>query len=164
MAAAWWLRQSHPQLTVRVVNVVDLFRLQSPQDHPHGMTEAQFTAMFGREIPVVFAFHGYPSVIHELLHHRPNPTRFHVRGYVEEGTTTTSFDMTALNGMSRYDLAIEALRQAGRLDETGVFEAKLRAHRAYIREHDEDSPEVQGWRWTAPSATVVPRQAVAVGF
>jgi xylulose-5-phosphate/fructose-6-phosphate phosphoketolase len=163
MAAAWWLRQSHPQLTVRVVNVVDLFRLQSPQDHPHGMTEAQFAAMFGREIPVVFAFHGYPSVIHELLHHRPNPTRFHVRGYVEEGTTTTSFDMTALNGMSRYDLAIEALRQAGRLDETGVFEAKLRAHRAYIREHDEDSPEVQGWRWTAPSATVTTPDAMAVG-
>ena len=126
------------------------------------MTEEQFTAMFGREIPVVFAFHGYPNVIHELLHHRPNATRFHVRGYIEEGTTTTPFDMTVLNGMSRYDLAIEALRRAGRGEETGLFDAKLRAHRAYIREHDEDMPEVQEWRWT-PSAAVTAGQVVAVG-
>ncbi len=108
-------------------------------------------------MPVVFAFHGYPSVIHELLHHRSHADRFHVRGYVEEGTTTTPFDMTVLNGMSRYDLAIEALRRAGRGGQTAPFEAKLRAHRAYIIEHDEDMPEVQGWRW---SDTAVASQAV----
>ena len=98
------------------------------------------------------AFHGYPSVIHELIHHRPDPQRFHVRGYVEEGTTTTPFDMTVLNRMSRYDLAIEALRRTGHDDVVPVFERKLEAHRAYIRAHDEDMPEVQGWTWSDASA------------
>jgi xylulose-5-phosphate/fructose-6-phosphate phosphoketolase len=148
LAAAWWLRQYEPEVRVRVVNVVDLFRLQSNRDHPHGLDDGQFEALFGADVPVVFAFHGYPNVIHELLHHRSYPDRFHVRGYIEEGTTTTPFDMTVLNGMSRYDLAIEALRRTGRSERTEPFEAKLRAHRAYITEHDEDMPEVQGWRWS----------------
>jgi xylulose-5-phosphate/fructose-6-phosphate phosphoketolase len=152
LAAAWWLRHEEPELRVRVVNVVDLFRLQSKRDHPHGLTDRDFDALFGTDVPVVFAFHGYPNVVHELLHHRSHADRFHVRGYVEEGTTTTPFDMTVLNGMSRYDLAIEALRRAGRGDRTAPFEAKLRAHRAYITEHDEDMPEVQGWRWSDGAA------------
>ncbi len=101
-------------------------------------------------------------MIHELLHHRPNPTRFHVRGYVEEGTTTTPFDMTAERDESvgSGDRGAEA---GGRGDEIGVFEQKLRSHRAYIREHDEDMPEVQAWRWTTQSATVAIPQAAGVG-
>jgi len=106
---------------------------------------------------VVFAFHGYPSVIHELIYHRPNPVRFHVRGYMEEGTTTTPFDMCVLNRLSRYDLAIEALRRTPRLGDQGQqaiqrFEKKLQEHRDYIRQHDEDMPEVQQWNWTGPVA------------
>ena len=88
LAAAWWLRHEEPELRVRVVNVVDLFRLQSNRDHPHGLADRDFEALFGTGVPVVFAFHGYPNVIHELLHHRSRAERFHVRGYVEEGTTT----------------------------------------------------------------------------
>jgi xylulose-5-phosphate/fructose-6-phosphate phosphoketolase len=149
LAAAWLLRQQTPDLKIRVVNVVDLFTLQSRRDHPHGLDDHQFGELFGTETDVVFAFHGYPNVIHELLHHRPNPERFHVRGYMEEGTTTTPFDMTVLNGMSRYQLAIEALRLAGRDERAGPFEAALRRHREYISEHDQDMPEVQGWRWTS---------------
>jgi xylulose-5-phosphate/fructose-6-phosphate phosphoketolase len=130
-----------------VVNVVDLFTLQARRDHPHGFNHAQFVELFGESTQVVFAFHGYPNVIHELIYHRPHPERFHVRGYVEEGTTTTPFDMTVLNRMSRYDLAIEALRRTGRVERTDVFARKLAAHHEYIREHGEDMPEVQGWRW-----------------
>jgi len=161
VAAAWWLRRIVPDLRVRVVNVVDLYTLQSPRDHPHGLSVDRFAELFGPTTDVVFAFHGYPNVIHELIHHRPEPQRFHVRGYVEEGTTTTPFDMTVLNRMSRYDLAIEALRRTGRGDASGVFEHKLAEHRRYIREHDEDMPEVQTWRWTAREPTSGPvRQQV----
>jgi xylulose-5-phosphate/fructose-6-phosphate phosphoketolase len=144
------LQRRTPDLRVRVVNVVDLFAMQSRRDHPHGLDDDRFVELFGVDTPVVFAFHGYPNVIHELLHHRPNPERFHVRGYVEEGTTTTPFDMTVLNRMSRYHLAIEALRRVGRDERAAPFEAALARHRAYIVEHDEDMPEVQGWRWAAP--------------
>jgi len=157
LAAAWWLRREVPDLRVRVVNVVDLFGLRSPQDHPHGMEEERFNRLFGENSEVVFAFHGYPNVIHELIHHRPNPTRFHVRGYMEEGTTTTPFDMCVLNQLSRYDLAIDALRRTPRLGDKGhraiqMFEKKLQDHREYIRQNDEDMPEVQQWNWTGPVA------------
>jgi len=161
VAAAWWLRREAPDLRVRVVNVVDLYALQSPRDHPHGLPDDRFTQLFGRTTDVIFAFHGYPNVVHELIHHRPDPQRFHVRGYFEEGTTTTPFDMTVLNHMSRYDLAIQALRRTGRGDRTAVFERKLEAHHRYIREHDEDMPEVQEWRWTEGTpAAGPPRQRV----
>jgi len=149
VAAAWWLRRVAPELRVRVVNVVDLFALQAPEDHPHGMSNERFAALFGTATEVVFAFHGYPSVIHELLHHRSHPERFHVRGYVEEGTTTTPFDMTVLNGLSRYDLAIEALKRTGHADHTQPLVDALERHRHYIREHGDDMPEVQAWRWDA---------------
>ncbi|HEU4564776.1 MAG TPA: phosphoketolase family protein [Gemmatimonadaceae bacterium] len=158
VAAAWWLRREVPGLRVRVVNVVDLFALQSPRDHPHGLEDEDFERLFGTDTEVVMAFHGYPSVIHQLLHHRPNPQRFHVRGYIEEGTTTTPFDMTVLNRMSRYDLAIAALERVGREEAVPPFERKLRAHRAYILEHDEDMPEVQEWRWSPAGAAAGPPQ------
>jgi xylulose-5-phosphate/fructose-6-phosphate phosphoketolase len=133
------------------VNVVDLFTLQSHRDHPHGLDEEAFSALFTDTAPVVFAFHGYQRVIHELVYRRPNAQRFHVRGYNEEGTTTTPFDMVVLNEMSRYHLAILALRHATRLrSEAGAaldhFEERLAAYRAYIRDHDDDLPEVRDWR------------------
>ncbi|MGA8303522.1 MAG: phosphoketolase family protein [Thermoplasmata archaeon] len=154
VAAAWWLRRELPALRVRVVNVVDLYTLDSHHDHPHGLEDSAFTDLFTPSTDVVFAFHGYPGVIHELIYRRPNPERFHVRGYMEEGTTTTPFDMTVVNRMSRYDLAIEALRRSPRLrseasDVIAGFERKLTEHAAYIREHGRDMPEVLDWRWTA---------------
>ncbi|HEV2181420.1 MAG TPA: phosphoketolase family protein [Gemmatimonadaceae bacterium] len=149
LAAAWWLRRLAPQLRVRVVNVIDLFALQAPGDDSHCIDEERFAALFGTETHVILAFHGYPDVIHELIHHRPHPQRFHVRGYMEEGTTTTPFNMLVLNRMSRYDLAIEALRRAGRTDGMTQLEAKLSEHRAYIVANGEDMPEVMHWRWSA---------------
>ena len=152
IAAAWWLRREMPELRVRVVNVVDLFTLDSRSDHPHGLEEAQFVELFTAKTDVVFAFHGYPGLIHELVYRRPNPDRFHVRGYLEQGTTTTPFDMTVVNRMSRYDLAIEALRRSSRLgsranEAIARFERKLTDHSAYIRAHGRDMPEVMDWRW-----------------
>jgi xylulose-5-phosphate/fructose-6-phosphate phosphoketolase len=156
LAAAWWLRRLAPERRVRVVNVVDLFALAAPDAHPHGVTAQEFVELFGEDREVVFAFHGYPNVIHELLHHRPRPSRFHVRGYIEEGTTTTPFDMTVLNGMSRYDLAIEALRRTGGHPAIEQLERKLAEHRSYIRRTDEDLPEVQEWSWSSDAAAGPP--------
>jgi xylulose-5-phosphate/fructose-6-phosphate phosphoketolase len=118
----------------------------------NGLDDETFIKIFTENNPVVFGFHGYPRVIHELVHHHHEPTRFHVRGYIEEGTTTTPFDMVVRNGLSRYHLAIEALRRAGRLrSKVGCiiekFEKRLVAHRKYIQEHDEDMPEVRDWQW-----------------
>ena len=150
MAAAWWLRALVPTLRFRVVNVMDLFTLQSPRDHPHGVSDERFVQLFGHATDVIFAFHGYPSVIHQLVHHRPNPERFHVRGYVEEGTTTTPFDMTACNGMSRYQLAIEALRRGGLEHQSTELVRMLEEDRNYIETHGVDAPRVTEWRWTNP--------------
>jgi len=153
IAAAWWLRQHLPELKVRVVNVVDLMALYPPYFHPHGLDNAAFVERFTEDRPVVFAFHGYPRAIHEIIHGRPNTPRFHVRGFSEEGTTTTPFDMVVLNGMSRYHLCIEALRRATRLRELApplIAECNemLAKHHAYVREHLEDMPEVRDWTWT----------------
>src|SRR3989449_516819 len=114
VAAAWWLRRRAPEMKVRVVNVVDLMTLFTPDAHPHGMDQTSFVELFGRHTDVVFAFHGYQRAIHEIVHGRPDTERFHVRGFNEEGTTTTPFDMVVKNGISRYHLCIEALRRAGR--------------------------------------------------
>lgn len=155
LAAAWLLRRDLPEMRVRVVNVVDLFTIIARQDHPHGLDSETFASLFTEDKPVIFAFHGYPRVIHELVHHRPNPSRFHVHGYIEEGRTTTPFDMLVLNHASRYHLAINALRRVTRLtSRAGTiidrFEERLAAHRAYIQEHDEDLPEVRNWQWSNP--------------
>jgi xylulose-5-phosphate/fructose-6-phosphate phosphoketolase len=152
LAAAWWLRKELPELRVRVVNVVDLLTLDSRQDHPQGLDERAFGGLFTEGTDVVFAFHGYPGVIHELLYRRPNPTRFHVRGYMEEGTTTTPFDMTVLNHMSRYHLAREAIRRVARFQSSArsalqLLERKLIEHHDYIRKHGRDMPEILDWRW-----------------
>jgi xylulose-5-phosphate/fructose-6-phosphate phosphoketolase len=153
IAAAWLLRREMPELRVRVVNVVDLFALDSHADHPHGLEDSAFAELFTNSTDVVFAFHGYPGVIHDLVYRRPNPDRFHVRGYIEEGTTTTPFDMTVVNRISRYDLAIEALRRSPRVrsqapEVISRFEQKLSEHSAYIRAHGRDMPEIVDWRWS----------------
>jgi xylulose-5-phosphate/fructose-6-phosphate phosphoketolase len=152
VAAAELLRQHVPQLEFRVVNVVDLMSLFPEARHPHGMAEGDFVDAFTADADVVFAFHGYPSAVHHLVHGRPMPHRFHVRGYQEEGTTTTPFDMVVRNEISRYDLCIEALDRARRVPvgaETLVEHCKgmLRRHHAYVVEHLEDMPEVRDWRF-----------------
>jgi xylulose-5-phosphate/fructose-6-phosphate phosphoketolase len=152
VAAAHWLRQRAKGLRVRVVNVVDLFAIADPQEHPHGMPADQFADLFTRDIDVVFAFHGYPNVLHALLHGRQNARRFHVRGYSEEGTTTTPFDMVVLNRMSRFHLAIEALRRARRPPENAdqlidECEGSLRSHTAYVKQSLEDMPGIRDWIW-----------------
>jgi xylulose-5-phosphate/fructose-6-phosphate phosphoketolase len=154
MAAAWWLQKHAPKLLVRAVNVVDLMSLTSPREHPHGMTDERFVELFERDTHVVFAFHGYPGAIHQLLHGRPHSERFHVRGYREEGSTTTPFDMVVLNEMSRYHLIIEALRRTRRqVDNADELMTECRhmleRHRQYIELHLEDMPEVSEWTWAA---------------
>jgi len=153
MAAAWWLRKNAPGVRVRVVNVVDFMALASPSEHPHGMSDRRFVELFTEDAHVVFAFHGYPGAVHQLLHGRPNAHRFHVRGYREEGTTTTPFDMVVLNQTSRFHLAMEALRRARRappeMDRLlDTCRAKLAMHRAYVEENFEDMPEIGNWTWT----------------
>lgn len=153
VAAADWLRKHIPELKVRVVNVVDLMRLYPPDLHPHGMEEAKFVEQFTEAQPVVFAFHGYQRAIHELIHGRSNVERFHVRGFNEEGTTTTPFDMVVLNSMSRYHLCILALQHATRMkDLTAPLIAECNAmldkHHTYVRENLQDMPEVRDWVWT----------------
>jgi xylulose-5-phosphate/fructose-6-phosphate phosphoketolase len=154
LAAARLLREHVPYLRVRVVNVVDLMALLPAEDHPHGFTEQTFEELFTARTHVVFAFHGYPRAVHELLHGRRNPGRFHVRGFVEQGTTTTPFDMVVLNRMSRYHLVLEALRRSRRVPERGdelaeLCQTMLDRHHAYIRENFEDLPEIQNWTWTS---------------
>jgi xylulose-5-phosphate/fructose-6-phosphate phosphoketolase len=153
VAAAHLLREKAPELRVRVVNVVDLMTLFSPDEHPHGMRKDSFVDLFTRDVDVVFAFHGYPRAIHGFLHGRPNPGRFHVRGYREEGTTTTPFDMVVLNLISRYHLAAEALKRARRKPANTAallaeLDGALDRHRAYVKEHMEDLPEIRRWTWT----------------
>ena len=153
VAAAHWLRRHIPDMRVRVVNVVDMMTLFPPKAHPHGMDEDRFVDLFTTDTDVVFAFHGYQRAIHELVHGRPNPERFHVRGFNEEGTTTTPFDMVVLNGMSRYDLCIEALRRAPRVAPRAPqlieqCREMLARHQRYSRSHLEDMREVSEWTWS----------------
>jgi xylulose-5-phosphate/fructose-6-phosphate phosphoketolase len=152
VAAAALLREHVPELRFRVVNVVDLMSLSPSHRHPHGMSSDRFESLFGETTEVVCAFHGYARALHQLLHGRPNPGRFHVHGYSEQGTTTTPFDMLVLNECSRYHLVLNALRRARRIAPGALAlerhcEAMLTRHDGYIREHFEDMPEVRDWTW-----------------
>jgi xylulose-5-phosphate/fructose-6-phosphate phosphoketolase len=152
LSAVAMLREHLPELKVRVVNVVDLMRLQPESEHPHGMSDAAFNALFTTERPVIFAYHGYPWLIHRLTYRRTNHGNLHVRGYKEEGTTTTPFDMVMLNDMDRYHLVIDVI---DRVPGLGVRHAALRQqmadlrlrHRAYTREHGDDPDDVRDWTW-----------------
>jgi xylulose-5-phosphate/fructose-6-phosphate phosphoketolase len=153
LAAVQLLRAAEPGLKIRVVNVVDLMRLQPREEHPHGLSNEEFLALFTRDKPVVFAFHGYPTLIHRLTYRRSNSANLHVRGYKEEGSTTTPFDMVARNDMDRYRLAIDALERlpqfAARLDgHVQGWNQVLQENKAYIAERGEDLPVVRDWRWT----------------
>ncbi|WP_354962121.1 phosphoketolase family protein [Arthrobacter sp. Bi83] len=155
LAAAWLLQTHLPELTVRVVNVMDAMVLPPRDTHPHGLSGEKFEELFTADGEVIIAWHGYARALHQLLHGRPRPEQFHVRGYNEQGTTTTPFDMVVLNKLSRYHLVLEALRRVCRrvpgADELVEFcRRQLDAHTRYIREHFEDLPEIQEWVWTPP--------------
>jgi len=152
LAAVSILREHLPGLRVRFVNVVDLMRLQSASEHPHGLSDTDFDALFTTSKPVIFAYHGYASLIHRLTYRRRNHANIHVRGYKEEGTTTTPFDMTVLNQIDRFSLTLDVLeRVPGLLDRTGELhdhlKVKLVEHARYIREHGDDMPEIRDWQW-----------------
>jgi len=152
-ATSWLLQKYVPGIKVRVVNVVDLTALMSPDDHPHGLDNISFNSLFTRDVDVIFAFHGYRWLIHSMVHGRANEGRFHVRGFNDLGTTTTPFDMVVLNKMSRFHLAIDALKHVPRLrsqasDAIDMFNRKLYEHSVYIREHFQDLPEIRNWQWT----------------
>ena len=154
LAAVSILREHLPELRIRVVNIVDLMKLQPPKEHPHGLNDEEFDAFFTRNKPVIFAFHAYPWTIHRLTYRRTNHDNIHVRGYKEEGTITTPFDMTVLNDMDRFHLAMDAIERLPQTGEKGarvksMLAEKLREHRRYITTHGEDMPEVRGWTWKA---------------
>jgi xylulose-5-phosphate/fructose-6-phosphate phosphoketolase len=165
LAATALLREHLPDLRVRVINVVDLMRLQPESEHPHGLPDLEFDALFTRDRPVIFAYHGYPALIHRLTYRRTNHGGFHVRGYQEEGTTTTPFDMVMLNDLDRFHLVIDVIdwtpglaqRAAGLRQRMG--DERLR-HRAYTRQVGDDAPDVRDWVW--PGSHPPPEAATGV--
>jgi len=152
LAAADLIRQHLPELRVRVVNVVDLMRLQPPSEHPHGLADAEFDDIFTSDRPVIFAYHGYPWLVHRLTYRRRNHDNLHVRGYKEEGTTTTPFDMVMLNDLDRFHLVMDVI---DRVPGLGTKAAHIRQHmvderlkhRQYTRDHGEDPPDISDWKW-----------------
>jgi xylulose-5-phosphate/fructose-6-phosphate phosphoketolase len=154
LAAVTLLRDYVPDIRIRVVNVVDLMALQPPTEHPHGLSDLDFDALFTCDKPVIFAFHGYPRVIHWLTYLRRNHENFHVRGFKEEGTTTTPFDMVVLNNLDRYQLALDAISRIPRFRQereraADRYRSTIDRHKRYVSEHGEDLPEVKDWRWSA---------------
>jgi xylulose-5-phosphate/fructose-6-phosphate phosphoketolase len=152
LAAVQILRQQVPDLRIRVVNIVDLMALQPKEYHPHGLSDREFDALFTTDKPVIFAYHGYPWTIHRLTYRRTNHDNIHVRGYNEEGTTTTPFDMTVLNGLDRFHIVQSVVDWVPRLKSMRValkqaMDSKLLEHRAYIRAHGQDMPEILEWKW-----------------
>ncbi|PYU75573.1 MAG: phosphoketolase [Acidobacteria bacterium] len=152
LAAVDLLRQHFPDIKVRVVNVVDLMTIQPSTEHPHGLSDREFDSIFTIDKPVIFAYHGYPWLIHRLTYRRTNHDNFHVRGYKEEGTTTTPFDMTVLNDLDRFHLAGDVVDRVPRLQRVGAhlkqfLRNKLVEHKQYIREHGDDLPEIRDWKW-----------------
>ena len=151
LAAVTILRHHLPDLKIRVVNVVDLMKLQPHTEHPHGLTDEDYDALFTTDAPIIFAFHGYPTLVHELTYRRHNK-KLHVRGYKEEGTITTPFDMRVLNDIDRFDLVIDTVRRLPQLGNRGAYlvqkmQDKLVEHRQYIRDNGVDLPEVREWKW-----------------
>ncbi|MHB1570728.1 MAG: phosphoketolase family protein, partial [Solirubrobacteraceae bacterium] len=157
LAAVAILRARLPELKIRVVNVVDLMRLQPDIEHPHGLSDREFDALFTTSRPVIFAYHGYPWLIHRLTYRRTNHSNLHVRGYKEEGTTTTPFDMVMLNDLDRFHLVIDVIDRIPTLGERAahlrqeMVDARLKA-RAFTREHGEDPPLVRDWVWPSSRA------------
>jgi xylulose-5-phosphate/fructose-6-phosphate phosphoketolase len=152
LAAVDLLRQHFPDLRIRFINVVDLMTLQPPSEHPHGLPDTDFDSMFTLDKPIIFAFHGYPWLVHRLTYRRANHDNMHVRGYKEEGTTTTPFDMTVLNDIDRFHLAADLVDRVPRLQKVGAhfkqfLRDKLTDHKQYIMEYGDDMPEIKNWKW-----------------
>jgi xylulose-5-phosphate/fructose-6-phosphate phosphoketolase len=155
LAAVSILREHLPDLRIRVVNVVDLMRLQPQSEHPHGLSDMDFDELFTRDKPVIFAFHAYPWLIHRLTYRRTNHGNIHVRGYKEEGTITTPFDMTVLNELDRFHLVMDAIDRLPQTGDRGIYvkqqlEDKLIDHKRYIRKNGQDLPEIRDWKWRSP--------------
>jgi xylulose-5-phosphate/fructose-6-phosphate phosphoketolase len=150
------LRQRIPELKIRVINIVDLMTLQPAEEHPHGLPAKDFDSLFTTDKPVIFAFHGYPWLIHRLTYRRTNHDNLHVRGYKEEGTTTTPFDMTVLNTLDRFHLVMDVI---DRVPHLGARYAHVKQdmrdmlveHKQYVCEHGDDMPGVRDWKWTPKS-------------
>jgi len=152
LAAVSILREKFPDLKIRVVNVVDLMKLQPETEHPHGLSDKDFDALFTKNKPVIFAFHAYPWLIHRLTYRRTNHHNIHVRGYKEEGTITTPFDMTVLNQLDRFDLVQDVIDRLPQLDDKGAYlkeemKNKLIEHTNYIYKNGMDMPEIRDWKW-----------------
>jgi xylulose-5-phosphate/fructose-6-phosphate phosphoketolase len=152
LAAIDILRQHLPDLKIRMVNVVDLMTLQPSTEHPHGLSDKDFDSIFTTDKPIIFAFHGYPWLIHRLTYRRTNHKNLHVRGYKEEGTTTTPFDMVVMNDLDRFNLADDVIDRVPRLSNTAahikqMLHNKLIEHKQYIAEHGDDMPEIRDWKW-----------------
>jgi xylulose-5-phosphate/fructose-6-phosphate phosphoketolase len=152
LAAVQLLRRSLPELKIRFVNVIDLMAFEHPSQHPHGISDERFTQIFSNDRPVIFAFHGYPHLIHRLIYRRPNHQNFHVHGYREEGTTTTTFDMVVLNALDRFHLAKAAVTRLPALQTRAaafgrMMDEHLQEHHSYIRARGEDMPAIRDWRW-----------------
>jgi len=154
LAAVELLRKHFPELKVRVINVVDLMKLQPRSEHPHGLSDKDFDVLFTTDKPIIFAYHGYPTLIHRLTYRRTNHSNLHVRGYKEEGTTTTPFDMVVLNDLDRFHLVMDVIDRVSKLGPSAAYikqllSEKLVEHRRYIAKHGEDMPEIRNWKWGA---------------
>jgi len=152
LAAVELLRTHFPDLKVRVINVVDLMKLQAQREHPHGLSDRDFDALFTTTKPIIFAYHGYPTLVHRLTYNRTNHQNLHVRGYKEEGTTTTPFDLVVMNNLDRFHLAADVIDRSPQLGQRGaavkeVFRDKLIEHTRYIEQYGQDMPEIRNWRW-----------------
>jgi xylulose-5-phosphate/fructose-6-phosphate phosphoketolase len=152
LAAVEILREQAPDLRVRVVNVVNLMKLQPQNEHPHGLSDKEFDTIFTTDKPIIFNFHGYPWLIHRLTYRRTNHGNMHVRGYKEEGTTTTPFDMCVLNDIDRFDLVSDVIDRVPKLGYHAAYirkyvQDKLIEHQEYIKKYGEDMPEIRGWKW-----------------
>ena len=157
LAAVSIMREHLPDLKIRVVNVVDLMRLQPQSEHPHGLSDTDFDELFTKDRPVIFAFHAYPWLIHRLTYRRTNHENIHVRGYKEEGTITTPFDMTVLNDMDRFHLVMDVIDRVPQTGDKGIalkqqLKDKRIEHKRYINKHGQDMPEIRDWRWGARRA------------
>jgi xylulose-5-phosphate/fructose-6-phosphate phosphoketolase len=158
-----------PELKVRVINVVNLMTLQPHEEHPHGLTDREFDVLFTTDKPIIFAFHGYPWLIHRLTYRRTNHDNLHVRGYKEEGTTTTPFDMVVLNDVDRFHLVEDVIDRVPQLRAKAAYAKqairdKLIEHKQYIARHGEDMPEIQQWKWGTDQKTGAARRDTAADF
>jgi xylulose-5-phosphate/fructose-6-phosphate phosphoketolase len=168
LAAVQLIREHLPELKVRVINVVNLMKLQPAEEHPHGLSDCDFDALFTKDKPIIFAFHGYPWLIHRLTYRRTNHDNLHVRGYKEEGTTSTPFDMVVMNELDRFHLVEDVIDRLPQLGARAAYfkqaiHAKLIEHRQYIEKYGDDMPEITGWKWGLKGTAEAPGKTSTEG-